>query len=834
MFFIALVLSFILKLRFPVNRSVRDIIQRRYGANVLRCFRRLEQADLRCLKLAADLHFLETCETNDLTPKFLNFRLAARHLQSQRSSSSYRRNLLQKEISHKYSTKYSNDTTRSNLLDELRRLTTFLDYNHLINYIKNCNRKKELAYEERHSRKLHRLGLENNFAKLEADKVIFNFSSHPLSLIEKDALSLGLKFCFNPMKLDYVNHFVAFEKLFLSLKSNPIYGGNIDSLNQIRSNIKQLAFNSYYSFKTKISEQHRNFIDTLKKLSTNENLIVTKPDKGNGVVLMDKSIYLQKMHSLLADGTKFLAVSEDWKSCIFRNQDRVYRFVEELFKKKIVGEVERSNLKNSGSRLGILYGSPKVHKKDLPLRPILSTTNSYNYSLSKLLVNMLKPLCNGAYTVKDSFSFAHEIQNFPNNDYVMASFDVVSLFTNIPVEDTFKIIEDKLFGESVTEYNGFPKKLFKRMYDLCCRDNLFIFDNKLFKQVDGAPMGGCVSPSLAEVFMGYNESVWLDNCPLAFKPVLYKRYVDDTFMLFRSKSHIQLFLNYLNNQHSLIKFTHEVERNGEISFLDVKVVKANRGFETGLFRKETFTGLSTKYNSAVPSRYKINLIQCLVSRAYKICSSLSRFNSELEFLKRYFTQNRFPCAVVNSMIFKFSNVVRSTNTPVLTAEKKSLFCAIPFISFRANSQIKKCLREILKTNYPHLKMKLVFVNNFKVGSFFKFKDRPPTSLVSNAVYLFKCGQCSASYIGETSRHLITRVCDHKGISSRTGKPLSTPTSSRIRDHSIDNNHQILQDDFKILKTCKTIDLKITESILIHKRRPCLNSQDSSVPLYILG
>ena len=100
---------------------------------------------------------------------------------------------------------------------------------------------------------------------LEADEVIFNFSSHPLSLIEKYALSLGLKFCFNPMKLDYVNHFVACEKLFLSLKSNPIYGCNIDSLNQIRSNIKLLSFNPYYSFETKISEQHQSFIDTLKK-----------------------------------------------------------------------------------------------------------------------------------------------------------------------------------------------------------------------------------------------------------------------------------------------------------------------------------------------------------------------------------------------------------------------------------------------------------------------------------------------------------------------------------------------------------------------------------------
>ena len=73
---------------------------------------------------------------------------------------------------------------------------------------------------------------------------------------------------------------------------------------------------------------------------------------------------------------------------------------------------------------------------------------------------MLKPLYNGAYTIKNFFSLAHNIQNFPNNDYVMTSFDVVSLFTNILVEDSFKNIEDKLYGEGFSEYNGFTKKNF--------------------------------------------------------------------------------------------------------------------------------------------------------------------------------------------------------------------------------------------------------------------------------------------------------------------------------------------------------------------------------------
>ena len=113
--------------------------------------------------------------------------------------------------------------------------------------------------------------------------------------------------------------------------------------------------------------------------------------------------------------------------------------------------------------------------------------------------------------------------------------------------------------------------------DICCKDNLFLFNEKIYKQVDGAPMGDCVSTTLAEVFRGHYETIWLENCPLEFKPVLYKRYADDCFVLFKSESHIELFLNYFNSQHSSIKFTYETEHNGCHPFLDVHVKKQKRG-----------------------------------------------------------------------------------------------------------------------------------------------------------------------------------------------------------------------------------------------------------------
>ena len=84
-------------------------------------------------------------------------------------------------------------------------------------------------------------------------------------------------------------------------------------------------------------------------------------------------------------------------------------------------------------------------------------------------------------------------------------------------------------------------------------------------------MGNPLGPTLANAFMCHMERKWLADCPADFKPALYRRYVDDTFLVFNSESHIALFLNYLNSKHPSIQFTFENENNNVLPFLDLKV-----------------------------------------------------------------------------------------------------------------------------------------------------------------------------------------------------------------------------------------------------------------------
>ena len=136
-------------------------------------------------------------------------------------------------------------------------------------------------------------------------------------------------------------------------------------------------------------------------------------------------------------------------------------------------------------------------------------------------------------------------------------------------------------------------------------------------------MGSPLGPTLANAFLCHYEKEWLENCPSLFKPFVYKRYVDDIFVLFTSKEHLQLFLGYMNKQHKCIKFTSESESNDSFSFLDINITRQDQKFKTSVYRKPTFSGVFTHYESYIDPSYKKSLIFTLLSRCFSICSDYS-------------------------------------------------------------------------------------------------------------------------------------------------------------------------------------------------------------------
>ena len=689
-------------------------------------------------------------------------------------------------------------------------------------------------HETIHDRKLRRIGIDNSLQPCDPKKVIFNFSSKTLSTRIKFLLAFGIDFKLPVWKLNYYDYFLCFESLIQSICHLQL--PTRFQLQDVKQKIRTVSYKFYNSFKsTKVFSPifSKNDVKLLRDFASDSSIVVTKPDKGKGVVILDRQHYVEKVTKLLSDRTKFCLVTEPLHKLLLRVEDKVNRLLTKLKKDSAISDDTYNELHASGSNPGILYGLPKIHKPNVPVRPIFRACGTATYALAKFLVPLLSPVSENEFTVKNSYQFVEDVRSFQlSKDMVMASFDVESLFTNIPVRETINIAIDSLFKQCVS-VKGISRKLFRSMLDIAVTNSFFLFDKKLYKQLDGVGMGLPLGPTFANIFLCFHERNWLTACPPDFRPVLYKRYVDDCFLVFDHISHVDKFLTYLNQQHPKMKFTKEVETNGTLPFLDVTVRRAGSSIQTSVYRKPTFTGLGLSFFSFIPFSIKKAVIQSFIYRAYRISSSYKLFDKELNFLKIFFKNNGYPKSLIESAIASFLNKQFTPAPARSDVPKLQKFIVLPFFGKRA-MKLKKEVDAILRKFYPYLDPKLVLRNSLTIGSLFRFKDCVPKACRSAVVYKFSCPSCEGCYIGSTYVRLISRVCQHQGKSHRTGELLSSPVASSIRDHSLQCDTPYTLDDFQIVNQKRSnFNLRILESLYIHRTKPTLNDKSSAFKLNIV-
>ena len=178
-----------------------------------------------------------------------------------------------------------------------------------------------------------------------------------------------------------------------------------------------------------------------------------------------------------------------------------------------------------------------------------------SYKLAKFLLPFLMPLTQNDYTITDSFHLAEEICKQDPNLY-MASPDVDSLFTNIPLREAIDICIASLYKDD--EYTlKIPKDIFCNL-------------------LDDVAMGSPLGPTLDNIFKYSFENKWLKDCPHSVKPVFYKRYVDDIFVLLS-------FLDQAENERKLCC----------LSFLNINVFVKRENFSLMFIRKRPSTLILT-------------------------------------------------------------------------------------------------------------------------------------------------------------------------------------------------------------------------------------------------
>ena len=217
-----------------------------------------------------------------------------------------------------------------------------------------------------------------------------------------------------------------------------------------------------------------------------------------------------------------------------------------------------------------------------------------------------------------------------------------------------------------------------------------------------------------------------------------------------------------------VNFTVEKENVGSLSFLDVKICRKNVKFVTSVYRKPTFSGVFTDYESFIPMYQKRELLHTLLHRSFRICCDFKTFHFEINHLKTIVIKNNYPLNFIDSCIKSLLNKLYTPKVVVPNVPKRNVFVKLSFLG-STSFQIRKKLQKLFSDKLTSCNLKIVFTSPVRVKSFFTFKDKLPKMLLSGLVYQYKCGGCNATYYGKTKRHFKVRICEHLGISHLTEK-----------------------------------------------------------------
>ncbi|KAL9963061.1 hypothetical protein ACROYT_G032227 [Oculina patagonica] len=282
-----------------------------------------------------------------------------------------------------------------------------------------------------------------------------------------------------------------------------------------------------------------------------------------------------------------------------------------------------------------------------------------------------------------------------NETDILVSYDVSSLFTNVPLQETIEILAEKAFVDNWfnnTHNLNISKWDLIELLSVATKEQLFQFNGQLYQQIDGVAMGSPLGPLMANTFLCSIEEKLQNENKL---PDFYRRYVDDTLATVEDIQTAEAFLKTLNNCHPSISFTMEIASNGKLPFVGIEICKKGCKLITSVY-------------------------QC-------------------ERLKLMFSKLKYPDSLVNSTITHFVNSVMSQDTRSTPQTENIYRIVLPFKDQKSADIVKKHLSDL--SNKLDHKLQPVFRSR-KVGDDLKLQEsKPPVINKQCVVYNYVCDLC---------------------------------------------------------------------------------------------
>ncbi|XP_068705523.1 uncharacterized protein [Montipora foliosa] len=359
----------------------------------------------------------------------------------------------------------------------------------------------------------------------------------------------------------------------------------------------------------------------------------------------------------------------------------------------------------------------------------------------------------------------------------MVSFDVVSLFTAIPVDKACDYIRKKLEDDlSLHSRTNLDIEDIISLLNFVLSNNFFVYNDTIYKQIHGCAMGSPVSPVVANLCMEEIEKTAINTTTVS--PKFWKRYVDDSFCIIKSDA-VASFHNSLNSIDQHISFTIEHESNGQLPFLD------------------------TPHHDR---KHKISTAETLLHRALNLPNTQVGKTRETARVCAALHSNGYPKKIAAGVIRKKARPPPPTPTPEelvgmffkwVEPTNRRNFAVLPYIK-----GIMEPLTRILKEHDIQVTSRPVktLQQHFPIPKF-----RPAEDDQCNVIYKIPCASCPWSYIGETKRSFTTRRKEHMRNLKHCTK------GSNVAKHAWTFNHDIDFNNSKIIDKANNRSRKTLES-----------------------
>lgn len=706
------------------------------------------------------LKFIDNCIKSDVIPRFLKFRIPNNGCFDDNSVHSFQKGLLRKELLRAQD---SLKLARSNL-DTRRNAVKNNVPEHLLPSVALHSRIKCRTLRSiksvQHNKKLLALSDEQEkpLFNVQNTVIAYNLDSSPPKYV-METLSLGPK---NAVieKFDPKDIYAELDILLNYCKSK-----NVDDQIISDINIRTLQ----YVRKCNKQKPSRN-IHMTKRYLKEHDLLAIPFDKGVGICIMKRSDYETKLSTIL-ELPQFEKVVDNRKNAVnpvIKEHDRIIDELKELNRSGKIDDDLLEKMRPTGSHPARLYGTGKVHKTTVPVRPILSMPGSAYHKIALQTTEWLSvvPECGINSSTKQISESLNAVTL--DEDEEVVSFDVTSLYTNVPVQEAIEHCADLLYcGKH--QLPPVDKDTFIRLLQLCACDVLMLTHDGFYKQVDGLAMGSPPAPLLANGWLSkYDPTIQGDA-------KLYYRYMDDIIRSIK-RHEIDSILRAINELHPMLQFTIEREIDGRLAFLDMLIIRLNQKLSSTWYNKPTDTGLVMNYLALSPKKYKRSVVSGFVHRIFRACSTWENFHSSLSRAKRILERNQYPPQFYEPIIHQALEklIVKSQQDNHQAAgenESQEKPDEVPklmiFLQYRGKvtedfcRALKKCSAPVnpvmtlrkLKTVMPSL------------------KPRVEKKIRSDLVYKITCPRCQACYVGFTHQHLCSRYQDHRKPSKAVGKHL---------------------------------------------------------------